>query len=342
MLKLIAFGEALVDMLSNRIEHREVDAHQPCSEHETFTKFPGGAPANVAAAVAQLGGNSYMAGKIGDDMFGHFMRDSLRNAKVKDDYLLETDLAKTALAFVSLDASGERRFSFYRDPSADMLFDATEFDDQWFDTAGVFHFCSNTLTADAIYDATVAGINKAKSAGFCISFDINIRHNLWPKNRDALPLIWQCIEQTDVLKLSVEEMEYLCRDSNQTQVINRIFTAGVSLILLTDGAQPLQYFVPHSATPTDSGINHYPANKILPPKVKMVDSTAAGDAFVGGFLYQLCQQNISREQLAAFCQNTEQLITALRFSCQCGGFAASREGAFTSLPTLLDIEQAMQ
>ena len=363
MLKLIAFGEALIDMLSNKINN-------DIQGSETFTKYPGGAPANVAAATAMLGGNSYLAGKIGADMFGAFMRQSLKAANVNDQYLIDTKLAKTALAFVSLDEKGERSFSFYRDPSADMLFSAEDFSDSWFDDAGIFHFCSNTLTGDNIAAATIAGIEKARTAGFCISFDVNLRENLWPENRSALPLIWQCIQLSDILKVSSEEMQFICAGRNEGQVLTQIFESNVQLVLITDGPNSLRYIVrendaglANSNTITqlkllDTDSIETPSSRqtspsvagsqlckkawtegtIVPPKIKMLDSTAAGDAFIGGFLYQLCAQQITREKLAHFCQQQPALEYALTFASHCGAHAASIQGAFTSLPSLDDIK----
>ncbi|MCJ8340958.1 MAG: carbohydrate kinase [Pseudomonadales bacterium] len=375
MLKLIAFGEALIDMLSNKINNDTQGS-------ETFTKYPGGAPANVAAATAMLGGNSYFAGKIGADMFGTFMRQSLKAAKVNDQYLIDTKLAKTALAFVSLDDQGERSFSFYRDPSADMLFSADDFSDSWFDDAGIFHFCSNTLTGDDITAATIAGIEKAQQAGFCISFDVNLRENLWPEDRQALPLIWQCIRFSDILKVSTEEMQYICDGHEEQQILKQIFAHKVQLLLITDGANSLRYIVRGKSgglvsSSSVTQLNLVPSNSdvltsvtrgslsaadsqhaqgsqstedslstaqawtegsIAPPKIKMLDSTAAGDAFIGGFLYQLCAQQITREKLAHFCQQQPALEYALTFASHCGAHAASIQGAFTSLPSLEDIK----
>jgi sugar/nucleoside kinase (ribokinase family) len=182
MKKVIAFGEALIDMLSTTV------TDESNQTHEAFIKFPGGAPANVAAAVGKLGAPSYFAGKVGQDMFGDFLIETLQACNVKTDYMLQTSEAKTALAFVSLDGEGERSFEFYRDASADLLFTAEDFQDAWFEEPGLFHFCSNTLTQSQIRDVTIAGIRKAREAGFLISFDVNLRHNLWPKTEDVNPI----------------------------------------------------------------------------------------------------------------------------------------------------------
>ena len=318
MKKVISFGEALIDMLSNRTAGEHLDAP------ETFTKYPGGAPANVAVAVAKLGGEAYFAGKVGADMFGDCLRDEMATAGVKTDYLLQTTEAKTALAFVSLDEQGERSFEFYRPPSADLLFRPEEFLNDWFAEPGLFHFCSNTLTEASIRAATLAGINRAKAAGFLISFDINLRPNLWPADGDPLSSIWAAIEHTDLLKLCTEELAFLCRDQDEESVIRRILDSGVSLILITDGGNPLRY------------IGREIQGALQPPEIRVVDSTAAGDAFTGGVLFALAEQGIDRDQLAAL-NDSARLEPILTLGMRCGAFAVSRKGAFAALPTLAEL-----
>ncbi|KEA62649.1 Fructokinase [Marinobacterium lacunae] len=318
MKKVISFGEALIDMLSNRVGGTAPDGP------ENFTAFPGGAPANVAVAVGKLGGRSYFAGKVGQDMFGDCLREAMQGAGVHTDYLLQTAEAKTALAFVSLDAHGERSFEFYRSPSADLLFRPDEFDDAWFEEPGIFHYCSNTLTEPGIRDATFAGVAKAHESGTLVSFDINLRHNLWPEGSDPLPFIWDAIGQADLLKLCTEELEFLCRDTTEDAVIERIQQAGVSLVLLTDGGNPLRYF--------SRELN----GQLQPPKAQVVDSTAAGDAFTGGVLYALASRDIDRVQLKAL-NDRDILESVLHTGMQCGAFAVTRKGAFDALPTLADL-----
>ncbi len=320
MLKVISFGEALVDMLSNSINQPLAD-----DQLERFTKYPGGAPANVAAAVAKLGGRSYFAGKVGADMFGDFLKRSLNQMGVDTAYLSQTFKAKTALAFVSLDKSGERSFEFYRNPSADLLFTAEEFQQAWFEEPGIFHFCSNTLTEPSIKDATLAGIAKAKAAGSLLSFDVNLRLNLWPNDADPYESIWPCVEQADLVKLCVEELAFLCRYQSESDVLQHILDSGVSLVLVTDGGNPLRYY------------SRSCCGLVQPPKVEMVDSTAAGDAFVGGLLYRLAALDISPGKLAVLVTDKPALETILAFAGACGAHAVTRKGAFTSLAGLDDL-----
>ena len=320
---IISFGEVLVDMLSSRIGQQD-------NGPESFTKFAGGAPANVAVAVARLGGRSRMAGKLGDDMFGHFLRDELHKAGVDTRYLLSTREANTALAFVSLDSNGERSFSFYRNPSADILFRADEFESHWFAQPGIFHICSNTLTTANIAAATMAGLAMARDHQWLISFDVNLRHNLWPTGSAETAPVWAALAYADVVKMSKEELQYMCGSNSEEATLQRLFDGPVQLLLVTDGGQPLRI-----CSRDDHG---YQESRLRPPAVTMVDSTGAGDAFIGGLLFQLAEQGIGRQQLADFCQQGERLQTALLFAAHCGGFAASRYGAFAAMPTRLDIE----
>ncbi|GAB2578195.1 carbohydrate kinase family protein [Nitrincola alkalisediminis] len=320
MLKVIAFGEALIDMLSTNTDSGNF------AGHEAFIKFPGGAPANVAAAVAKLGGESYFAGKVGHDMFGDFLVKTLADCGVHTDYMLQTHEAKTALAFVSLDAQGERSFEFYRSPSADLFFQATDFADAWFTDAGIFHFCSNTLTHANIRQATYAGIQKAQQAGYLVSFDVNLRHNLWPEGEDTRSAVMQCLANTDVIKLCAEELHFLRGQQSETLFINELLASGPSLVLITDGGHPLKFY---SATAQ---------GELAPPKVSMVDSTAAGDAFMGGFLYSLAKANIDRREFLKLTKTPTAFSPMLNFANACGAFTVTQKGAINSLPTLSNLD----
>lgn len=154
MSKIVCFGEALIDLL----------AQPPATPDapRAFLQYAGGAPANVAVAAARLGADTHFAGMLGEDMFGDFLFDSFTAMGVATDCIVRTGEAKTALAFVALDADGERSFSFYRPPAADLLFRAEHFHPACFDRAGVFHVCSNSLTDEAVAEATLHGMARAR------------------------------------------------------------------------------------------------------------------------------------------------------------------------------------
>ena len=191
---ILCFGEALIDFHSEGRDERGFP--------RSFVPFAGGAPANVAVAVARLGGNGAFAGMLGKDLFGDFLLDSLQQAGVDCAGVARTDEARTALAFVALDGNGERSFSFYRPPSADLLFRPEHFRQEDFRQAAVFHVCSNSMTDPALAEATRDGMRRARDAGALVSFDLNLRPALWPDGVDARPEVWPALQLADVVKLS--------------------------------------------------------------------------------------------------------------------------------------------
>ncbi len=310
--KVMAFGEALIDFLSNGATQT--------GELESFTKFPGGAPANVAVAVARLGGNSHFVGQVGEDAFGHFLKDSLDSYGVNTSNMLMTSEAKTALAFVSLDDTGERSFEFYRSPSADILFRESDFDGAWFsESKGVFHTCSNTLTDAEITKATLAGVSMARAANWIVSVDVNLRSNLWPNGQVDTKRVIDWMQSGDVVKASLEELAVMADDP--FALIKESLAAGVTLFVLTDGPKSIRFYT------ADHG-----ETEVLTPKVEAKDTTAAGDAFVGGLLYKLAEVSGDRATLASLSQQA--LVDIIRFAAACGADSVTKLGAYPSLPSL--------
>ena len=157
MKRIVCFGEALIDFLAQ--------PQASLAEPRAFLQFAGGAPANVAVAAARLGAPADFVGMLGADLFGDFLLASLGEAGVGTGYIRRTAAAKTALAFVALDADGERSFSFYRPPAADLLFRPQDFDDACFTDAGILHACSNSLTDAALAATTWEAMARARAAG---------------------------------------------------------------------------------------------------------------------------------------------------------------------------------
>lgn len=311
---ITCFGEALIDFL-NTGSTRDGLISIP-----EFRQFPGGAPANVAVAIARLGGDARFAGQVGDDTFGRFITDSLTTYGVDTNHLTLHPEAKTALAFVFLDEQGERSFEFHRDATADLLL--TEFDvkDRWFIGADLFHFCSNTLTDKHITGTTLAALKNARKQGCVVSFDVNLRHNLWPEGQADAQRVLDCFSHVDVIKVSRDELEYLAPDGEEAFVRHAI-GQGVSTILITDGGEPIKVLA--------KGIY----SEITPPATLVVDTTAAGDAFTGGFLFALAEQPDLRKALA----DQQALEEMALFASKCGAYTVARQGAFTSLPTLEEL-----
>lgn len=315
--KLIAFGEALIDFLAQK------DAE---TGQIAFIQYPGGAPANVAVAAAKLAANSHFVGQVGDDQFGHFLVDCLAEYGVNTDAVRLTKSAKTALAFVSLDNDGERSFEFYRHSSADVLYKPEYFDPTWFDRShGIFHTCSNTLTDTKITTATMAGIAMAQTHGWLISCDINLRTNLWPDHQLDKQRILDWLNHAHVIKGSLEELVLLTDDVDG--FIQAALANNTVLFVLTDGANPVRYYT------------RSVAGEVSTPNVDVKDTTAAGDAFVGGLLTKL----VELAPTAAECENmsAEQWQNVIEFAVAAGAYTVTQYGAYPALPTKEQVESLL-
>jgi fructokinase len=315
MAAITCFGEALIDFLNTGSQ-----AEGPIQIPD-FRQFPGGAPANVAVAIGKLGGEARFAGQVGDDTFGHFLKESLDTYDVDTSNMLFHPTAKTALAFVFLDNDGERSFEFFRDQTADLLLTEQDVKDKWFIGADIFHFCSNTLTDPAIAKTTLATLKKAKSQGCLISFDINQRHNLWPHGKADIATVKDCFEYVDLIKVSKEELDFL-EPEGEMAFVKAAIETGVSTLLITDGGEPIKVLA--------KGVY----SEITPPETTVVDTTAAGDSFTGGFLFALAEQKEPRKAIV----DQQQLEAMTLFASKCGAFTVSKQGAFTALPTFDDME----
>jgi fructokinase len=321
--RIVSFGEALIDFL--------VQPQASSDSPRAFLQFAGGAAANVAVAIARLGGSAQFVGMLGADLFGTFLLQSLRAAGVGTDFVLRTDRARTALAFVTLDEEGERSFSFYRPPSADLLFRSTDFAPECFEGASAFHVCSNSLTEDPITQATIFGMEHAREAGALVSMDVNLRLALWPPGMDPLPRIWEALHRADLVKLTRAELEHLAdsRQGGEQAVLARLWGGRTQVVTVTDGAAPICWYTRE----------HHGEVPAFP--IKAVDTTAAGDAFVGGFLLRLAQQGIERARLIDFLKNPTELSCALRFAAAVGALAATRKGSFHAMPRLAEVEDLL-
>lgn len=326
MPKIVCFGEALIDLLA-----------QPPATPETpraFLQYAGGAPANVAVAAARLGADTHFAGMLGQDMFGDFLLQSLAEAGVATDCIVRTDAAKTALAFVALDAEGERSFSFYRPPAADLLFRSEHFAAPAFANTGCFHVCSNSLTEQAIAETTLHGMLRARDAGAVVSLDMNLRPALWPADEDPLPRLWQALTQADLVKLSREELDFLAAphgggEAGEALVLARLFEGHARLVIVTHGAGVIRWFTREQHGQVDSF------------RVTARDTTAAGDAFVGGLLYRLGEVGGDGRGFAPFCADRPAVEDAIRFGAAVGALAVTRKGAFAAMPSLTEVQNLL-
>ncbi|MBM7604951.1 fructokinase [Metabacillus crassostreae] len=317
---LFSIGEVLIDFIP-------AQKGMALKDVTSFERAPGGAPANVAAAVAKSGANSSMITKLGEDAFGDFLIETLKNVGVNTDHVFRTNEANTALAFVSLKEDGERDFSFYRNPSADLLLTEDEIEESWFKEGDILHFCSVDLVESPMKQAHKKAMGYAKEKGGIISFDPNVRLPLWNSPEECRETILSFIPEAHILKISDEELEFITGIANEDEAISSLFTGDVKAVIYTRGAKGAELYVQNKS---------YQSNGY---KVDVQDTTGAGDAFIGGFLYKLLEKNVSLSELESILQSDHQEI--LSYANASGALTTTGKGAISALPTKAEIYEFM-
>lgn len=322
-MKIISIGEALVDMLI------KTDPETGSTSGE-YQRFAGGAPANVAVAAAKLGGESILISRIGDDHFGRFVTKTLNEYQVNTQHVVLDSRRKTALAFVVLDEQGERAFDFYIDNAAHTALCLADYPDIAFNSPVIAHLCSGSVASASLAEGTYASLEKFRANNSIVSLDINYRHAFWgnepnTSTADAPAAIDKLAQQSDVIKASKEELLELFPENDIEAVIQNWLAQRAKLVLITDGGNPVE-FITHSFRGT------YPT-----PATNVVDTTAAGDAFIGGFLNQVAANNDSLQSFSQWVEEFENVLLTIDFATRCGAHAVARYGAYVSLPTLSDI-----
>lgn len=318
---LFSIGEILIDF----IPHQKGIA---LKDVESFTRVPGGAPANVAAAVTKFGGTASLITKVGQDAFGDFLLEQLTKSGVRTDKIVRTKEANTGLAFVSLQESGERDFSFYRNPSADLLLEESEVNADWFQQGDFLHFGSVDLVESPMKYAHVKAIRAAKARGGIISFDPNVRLPLWDDPQDCRKTILEFIPTAHIVKIADDELEFITGTADEPKAIASLFTGDVKVVVLTKGAKGADLFVQNKKYSSEGY------------SVKVEDTTGAGDAFVGGFLYQLLDRDAGQDNLEAIVSEHHQEILA--FANSAGALVTTGKGAISALPTKEQVLELMK
>lgn len=317
MNKLLAIGEALIDMIPQQVNVgiQEVNGFQP---------IVGGAPANVCGAFVKLGGKAEMITQLGDDPFGDKIVYEFEKFGIGKDYVKRTDKANTALAFVALKDDGNREFSFYRRPSADMLLTPEDVKEEWFEGEYALHFCSVSLGNFPMKEAHKQAITYAEKAGLLISFDPNLRKPLWNDEKALYDTVHEFIPKAHILKISDEELEFLTGKTEIKEALDQLFVGNVKMVIYTRGSAGAECYTKNAAA------------SVQCERVKAVDTTGAGDGFIGSFLYKLFQSGINAENMDHL--STGQMEEFLRFSNRFCGYSVQRKGAIASYPTSADME----
>ncbi|XP_057423187.1 probable fructokinase-7 [Lotus japonicus] len=307
---VVCFGELLIDFVPTV-------GGVSLAEAPAFKKAPGGAPANVAVGISRLGGSSAFIGKVGADEFGYMLADILKQNNVETSGMRFDPDARTALAFVTLRADGEREFLFFRNPSADMLLHESELDQNLIKKAKVFHYGSISLIDEPCKLAHLAALRIAKESGCILSYDPNLRLALWPSAEAARKGIMSIWDQADVIKISEDEITFLtCGDDpyDDNVVLKKLFHPNLKLLIVTEGSEGCRYYIKEFR------------GRVTGVTVKPVDTTGAGDAFVSGIINSIASD-------PSLFQDEKRLREALYFANVCGAITVTERGAIPALPT---------
>jgi fructokinase len=312
MMDVVALGELLIDFATVSTDG---------SGYPTMAAHPGGAPANFLAALTKFGCGTALLGKVGTDTFGNLLIGTLKEAGIETRGLVQTDEVFTTLAFVTFDASGDRKFAFARKPGADTCISFEELDLSLIDEAKVFHFGTLSLTGEPARTATQKAVAYAKSKGKLITYDPNLRKPLWDDLETAKEQLLWGLKQADVVKISDEEVEFLFGLGVEEGAQHILKHYGVKLVFVTCG--PDGCFFKNTKAE-----GHVPGLK----GIKVIDTTGAGDIFGGSAVWKLLQHGKAPEEM-----NAEELRDVVSYACAAAGLSTTKSGGIPSIPEYADV-----
>lgn len=313
MSDVICLGELLIDFAPTQtgVDLQSVPG---------FNRLAGGAPANVVVGLRRFGIDSAFMGKVGDDAFGRFLADALEREGVDIRSLHFSNEARTALAFIALDADGEREFMFYCHPSADMLFSIEEVDIDAIRAAKLVHFGSLSLRPAPVREATLHALQAAHESDCLISYDPNLRLSLWADEQAAREGLLLGLSHAQIVKISEDEVYFLTGMRDPDASIDRLRHDALRLMVITRGERGCYFW-----TPGGSG-------EVATFEVEAIDTTGAGDGFVAGLLRGIAMQPSALD-------DPDRLFELCRFANAVGALTTTASGAIPALPSLQQVER---
>lgn len=312
---VIAIGELLIDFTMNGQSEQGNNMFEAC---------PGGAPCNVLALLNKMGKKTAFIGKVGKDQFGTLLRDTITEAGIDASNLMVDENVNTTLAFVHTFPDGDREFSFYRNPGADMMLTADEVNPEVVKDTKVFHFGTLSMTHEGVREATKKAVETAKANGCLVSFDPNLRPPLWSSLDLAKEQMEYGFGKCDILKISDNEIQFVSGKEDYDEGIAYLQeTYNIPLILLTMGK--------------DGSRAYYKGMRVERPgfSVKAIETTGAGDTFCGSSLNYLVDhdfENLTEEQLGEM----------LTFANAAAALVTTKKGAIKAMPVKEEVLELIQ
>ena len=312
---VIALGELLIDFTMNGQSEQGNNMFEAC---------PGGAPCNVLALLNKMGKKTAFIGKVGKDQFGALLRDTITEAGIDASNLMVDENVNTTLAFVHTFPDGDREFSFYRNPGADMMLTADEVDPEVVKDTKIFHFGTLSMTHDGVREATKKAVETAKENGCLVSFDPNLRPPLWSSLDLAKEQMEYGFGKCDILKISDNEIQFVSGKEDYDEGIAYLQeTYNIPLILLTMGK--------------DGSRAYYKGMRVERPgfSVKAIETTGAGDTFCGSSLNYLVDHDFDN-------LTEEQLGEMLTFANAAAALVTTKKGAIKAMPVKEEVLELIQ
>lgn len=311
---VVCFGELMIDMIA--------DTPGPLSGAVSFTRFAGGAAANVAAQIRRLGGRPGFLGKLGADGFGDYLLGFLTENGVDISAVVRDPCRRTTVAYITLDARRQPAYLFYRQGGACVNLRRDEIDAAYIRQAQVFYFSTLVLTEEPLRTAAHYAIDIARRAGVLVALDLNYRASAWPGAAAARVEIAHALHRVDVLKVNREELELLMGARPVWDNASSMFAAypALRLVLLTDGESGSWIFRRDGE----------PLRMVGSGRCRPVDTTGAGDSYMGAFLYALVRRGLHT--------GTQDLLAAGRAATAAAEFTISAKGAIPAMPCAHDLD----
>ena len=313
---VVALGEVLIDFTQNG---------KSAQGNGLFEANPGGAPGNVLAMLNNLGKKTSFIGKVGNDQFGLMLKSTLEELGIGTENLMLDDEVHTTLALVHTFEEGDRDFSFYRNPGADMMLRADEVQEDLIKATRIFHFGTLSMTHEGVREATKKALDVAKNAGVMISFDPNLREPLWKSLDEAKEQVLYGLQYADILKISDNEIQWLTGEEDYTEGVKKIREMkDIPLILVSMGKE---------------GSRAYYKDMIVEVKPFLqentIETTGAGDTFCANVLNYVLENGL--EDLTA--EGLEEMLT---FANAAASIITTKKGALRVMPTKEDVENFLK
>ena len=307
-----ALGELLIDFTENGKSNQG---------NPLFEANPGGAPCNVLAMLAKLGHKTAFIGKVGNDFFGEQLRAAIKEAGIDDTGLCTDEKIHTTLAMVHTYPDGDRDFSFYRNPGADMMLNKAEIREDILKDTKIFHYGTLSMTHEGVREATKAAIHIAEEAGAVISFDPNLRPPLWESLDEAREQVLYGLGHCQILKISDNEIQWLTGEEDYTAGVNWILERyQIPLILVSMGKEGSRAYYNEMMVEVKPFLQD-----------NTIETTGAGDTFCGCVLHYVCEHGINGLK-------EENLAEMLTFANAAASIITTRKGALRVMPEEKEIK----